>query len=168
MTVVNTFDFEQSGMTFRCEVIIDECADMPWEKHGCHGPVLAKTKKGPGELRFNGDFVYDFAAAMKQAKKDGWGCEGTEGMTPGQIAEKAVRADFEYLRSWFNDEWYYVGVVVFPLTANNDELRAKNEALWGIESNATQYIKETAHDLAREIAFNAEFDQLARAAAMMV
>lgn len=63
-----------------------------------------------------------------------------------QIAAAAAMANFEYLRKWCNDQWHYVGVIVTVTDQHGTELA--QESLWGIESHATEYLLETAEDLA--------------------
>ncbi|WP_052007096.1 hypothetical protein [Burkholderia paludis] len=74
-------------------------------------------------------------------------------LTRGEIRAEAVRRDYEFLRGWCNDQWNYVGVCVMYLGKADhdpdtdvelDYLVSKD--LWGIESNAYDYIKEVAHE----------------------
>jgi hypothetical protein len=71
-------------------------------------------------------------------------------MTPRQYAAAAARADYENLRQWCADQWQYIGVIV--RRAGDCQCCGKSESLWGIESNAGDYIEETAHELADEMA----------------
>jgi hypothetical protein len=59
----------------------------------------------------------------------------------------AARADFELLRKWCNDDWYYVGVIV-KVSRNGIELGSAS--LWGIESDAIEHLCDTALELASE------------------
>jgi hypothetical protein len=98
---------------------------------------------------------YDFQEAVKIARRDGWGFPGmTEEaratMKRGEIAQRAAMADFERLRAWCNDQWHYVGCVV-TLLDEDDEETDEAESLWGIESDADEYLQETALELADEI-----------------
>lgn len=68
-------------------------------------------------------------------------------MTRREYAAGAARADFERLRAWCLDEWHYVGVRVSLLNATGG-----SEALWGIESDSEDYIREVARELADEVA----------------
>ena len=49
-----------------------------------------------------------------------------------EIAARAARADFEFLRKWCTDQWHYVGIVV---TLDDDD----EQSLWGIECGDTGY-----------------------------
>lgn len=160
MTMLDKFDFEYQPpvidtdpIMIRCEIHYDECSGAPWEENDGHGLVSGweRRAKRPGELVLNDDGrgnkrFYDWQESVKIARRDGWCC-----WRNGEELNEAVRRDYEYLRAWCNDEWYYVGVVVFPLTVDGDELRSKSQSIWGIGSTDTDYIKDTAQELAREI-----------------
>lgn len=66
-------------------------------------------------------------------------------MTARQYAAGAARADYERLRAWCNDEWCYIGVVV-----TRDET-GETESLWGVESDAGEYIRDVARELAEQL-----------------
>lgn len=121
------------GRDYRISWYYDECSDAPWENSDCHGDVTdwESRDKHPGELILNTDRhgnhrFYDFQGTMKKARKV-WGCTGT-----GKEIEGIVRRDFEYLREWCNDEWFYCGIVVELLNAAGE---AVDEAsIWCVES----------------------------------
>jgi hypothetical protein len=66
---------------------------------------------------------------------------------PGAYAAAAARADFERLQAWCNDGWSYVGVVV---TVEREGVELGRASLWGIESDAGDYLCEVANELAEE------------------
>lgn len=74
-----TFDFEVNGETFTAKIEADDTGDLPWENFDGHGPVSEWTTrdKEPGELVLATDGrsrrFYDFAAACRMARRDGWG-----------------------------------------------------------------------------------------------
>ena len=165
---------------FRITIEDDTDHGAPWENADGHGPVSdwrpvynrhtgCKDKK-PGEVILSHDGqsarFYDFAEATRIAKRDGWGLApdalaklaGLLGRTPTskEVAREAVLRDFEFLRGWCNDEWSYVGVVVTLLDADGDEVPAVQGSLWGIESDAYEYHKEVAADLASELLAEAD------------
>ena len=149
MNVIETFDFAHGAHKFRAEVVVDDCGDAPWDNMSTLGEVSGwrhGQDKAPGERilsRDRGAFrAYDWAGAVRKAR--------AEGMT-GEKAEAAVSAEFDYFRRWCNNDWYYVGVTVFPVTDRGNELRSYTESLWGIESDATEYIRAVALDLADSI-----------------
>lgn len=158
---VNGFNF-----TFSVSVEADTDTGAPWEECDGHGPVSDWECRGhyrggkhPGELilEITGHGVcrfYDFAKACKIALRDGWDAkpynDGSE--TPRQQAAKAARADYERLRAWCNDEWYYVGVVVTLLDPQGEPTEI-SESLWGIESDAGEYLENVAEELADGIMY---------------
>jgi hypothetical protein len=68
--------------------------------------------------------------------------------------------DDDVIKAWKNDEWHYVGVVVYPVCPHCDEVSTKrSESLWGIESNlpgaeraCANYLSQVAHELINELA----------------
>lgn len=145
--------FERGGHTFKVDHPYDDSSDAPWERCDGHGPVSDWTRrdKRPGEriLCTEGTSrrYYDWQAACKLARADGWNAEPYD--APNRI-ERAVTADFKFLQDWCEDRWQYVGVVVTLLDADGGKTRAQ-ESLWGIESIAYDYLAETAHELADQI-----------------
>jgi hypothetical protein len=154
--------FERNGRTFRVKIEHDDDGAAPWERADGHGPVSDWTRrdKRPGEWVLSSDRnskrYYDAQDAARLARVDGWGLDdearaelaaklGRE-PKPGEVRAEAVRRDFEFLRRWCADQWHYVGVTVSHVQSGNDE------SLWGIESDADEYIMETAHELADQIA----------------
>lgn len=162
----DSFDFDYLGFTFRAYVVADDDNPRPWEESDGYGPVREVSKdwkghlqKRPGERplyvggRNEYSWVYDWQAAMREARRDGWGVSGgrLQGETQRQYAARAVAADFEFLRAWCRGEWRYVGVCVTRLGDAGDETDSPySHALWGIESNAGDYLREVAEDCARE------------------
>lgn len=106
---------EKGTITFDYDIF----CETPWEYSDCHGPVRKsnnahneyRSDKRPEERPLNSadrneyQFYYDWQKAMKIAIKD-WGCP-----TKTKALE-AVQDDFEYLRGWVNNEWYYVVITV--------------------------------------------------------
>lgn len=152
-------------------IVPDEGMGAPWKEHDGHGPVSDWTtrSKRPGELVLNedrGSFrYYDFAEACRIALRDGWDAEPySTSESPHERAAKAARADYERLREWCNDEWQWVGVVLFELP--DDEMGRdprhiadeapfgvlEHEALWGIESDSPEYHDEVARELVERFA----------------
>jgi hypothetical protein len=161
------------GLSFAVELQPDDSGDMPWERADGHGPVRHVryyqrdlVQKAPGERILScsnggGTWLYDWAAAMKQAATEGWGVSlesratltkvlGRE-PTAGEVLADAVGQDFEFLRGFIAGNWSYIGVVVTLLDVDS-EPTGETESLWGVESNSDAYIDETASELAGEIA----------------
>jgi len=161
-TAYYTADYTDStGKRFRIEHHYDGDAGAPWDNDDCHGPVSdwVTRNKRPGELvlSVNGKCkrFYDFQAAIKaqrEVMRDRWYIpKGRTRQDDGYDLVCTVMSDYEYLRDWCNDEWHYMGIVVFPLTADGDELRSKSQSLWGIESDSdAAYIQEETEYLLRE------------------
>lgn len=153
----------------RFAVTLEPDADMgpPWENEDGHGPVSdwrrhafgqgTKPPKAPGERILAWDQghyrTYDFREACKVALRDGWGAPGDAGMTRRQKAAHAAEADFQRLRAWCADQWCYVGVVV-ELLGDDGHGTGDTASLWGMESDADEYIDETARELASDILYN--------------
>lgn len=156
--------FTHAGTQFIVSFENDEDHGAPWDNEDGHGPVSEWTSrdKKPGERVLSSDRsskrFYDFAEATRIAKRERWGA-GQEWLdafftkhgrapTPGEETAQAVERDFEHLRGWANDEWHYVGVCVRHVSQDADE--RYSYALWGIESDAEEYLTETTYELADE------------------
>lgn len=173
--VGDSWEFRAHGLTFRATVEHDDSMRPPWEEHDGHGPVreirenrcTGEPDKRPGErvLVFDrgAGYAYDWQEAVAIARRDGWGIaperraewEARIGrkLTAGQIAEAAVRDDFERMRGWLSDDWCWIGIVVTLLDADGDPVRGWSDSLWGIESDCgKEYGEQVAAELAREIA----------------
>lgn len=73
-----------------------------------------------------------------------------ETMTAREYAAGAAMADFERLRAWCRDDWFYIGVVV--RRADACTCCGETESLWGVESDAGEYVREVATELAEQLA----------------
>ena len=153
----------------------DDDATPPWDRSEGHGVVSEWTTRDklPGERVLSEDRgskrFYDVQETQKTALRDGWGLspdnlaklERELGRKPTrrQIAARAVEMDFEFIQSWCNDSWEYVGVCLFVMPRDGEyrdpEQYAQSEpfaetesfALWGVESCASNYIPEVISDL---------------------
>lgn len=134
------------GHTITVSWHYDQDCGEPWKEHDGHGEVSEWTTrdKQPGELVLCSDGrskrFYNFAAAVRTAKRDGWDAKpyNTGHETKGQQAAKAVMADYEYLRAWYNDEWHWSGYTV------EIEGFDYSESLWGIDSPSQKQFEEEA------------------------
>lgn len=68
-------------------------------------------------------------------------------MTARQYAALAARADFERLRNFCDGDWHYCGVIV---TVSRNGIELASASLWGVESDAGDYLREVADELACE------------------
>lgn len=122
----------------------------PWENSDGHGVVSDWEHREERNRRWvlcqdRWDYrYYDWRETMNIAKRDGWS-------RSGDIMD-AVRSDYEYLRAWCNDEWYYVGVVV-ELYDAKDEL-IWEESCWGYESYCEDYLCSEARSWLRWMLVN--------------
>lgn len=150
---------EINGLRFRVTYSRDEYADAPWNDCDGHGVVTdwERRNKLPGELVLAEDRgsrrFYDFVASCKLALRERWDSvpynDGTQ--TKRQQAAKAARADYEYLRSWCNDDWCYLVVDVVLLGENDEEVDGYSDSLAGVESYK-DYNEEIAREMAEGIA----------------
>lgn len=159
----DTIKAEFEGFQFTATVYHDDDTGEPWKENDGHGPVTnwVRRAKLPGELILNSDGTsyryYDFAEAVKIAKRDGWGVKGgkLENETSGQYAARAARHDFEVLNAWCNDQWHWCGVCV-TVSKNDVQLVEKYDcALWGIEANYPGSDNSYLLDVANEYAGDA-------------
>lgn len=141
MITIDTKTLTRDGVEILIQHVHDEYANAPWDNEDGHGPVSDWTRrdKRAGELVLCSDRdskrYYDYAEAVRIAKRDGWG--------PGKPHE-AARADYDRLRAWCNDQWYYIGIVA---TIGN----VAHASLWGIESDSSEeYLIEVENELADE------------------
>lgn len=147
---------QHKALTFSVEVERDEGGRTAWEDDG-HGPVSDWTTRAklPGERVLSSDRnnkrYYGFSESVKIALRDGWGVADSANKTKGQIAAEAAEADFQRLRAWCNDEWFYVGVFVTLLDVEGRDTHLQR-SLWGIESDEDNYQDTVARELAEEIA----------------
>jgi len=154
--VYKSFDFTVAGQSFTADLVRDESHGAPWDENDGHGVVSDWTTrdKAPGELVLAEDGrqrrFYDLSGSIALAKRDGWDSApyGQPGETPAQKASRAARADFQYLRDWCNDSWFYCGVIVRKAGACS--CCAASESLWGVESKG-DYVREVALELAAEM-----------------
>lgn len=151
----------RDGFTFTATIEHDSDHGAPWEESDCHGPVSDWRRKNwegywpkaPGELLLCEDsrsaLFYDFQEACRIALRDGWNTAPYDvpGETRRQRAARAARADFERLRAWCNDDWHWCGIVV---TAYRNGIELGSASLWGIESDSSDYLEETARELCEE------------------
>ena len=151
--------FELDGRTFIVRIEDDTATGEPWKEHDGHGVISEWTRRdmAPGERALVSDRgshrYYDIKATLVIALRDGWDAAPIGQGTPEERAARAVEADFQRMRAWCNGEWSWVGVVVhLECPECGAEHSGKFASLWGIESDAGEYLDEVARELAGEIA----------------
>ncbi len=138
------------GIYAKIDFLPDSSHGAPWEECDGHGPVSEWTTRDnrPGERVLSSDRrskrYYDFAEAVKIAKRDGWDALPYKTGTKGQQAVRAVEADFQSLSEWCNDQWSYVGVCVSLHHEDGKEIAS--DSLWGVESRG-DYSREVAAEI---------------------
>lgn len=123
---------EAHGLKFKVVIENDEDSGPPWKECDGFGVVREATRgyydryvpKSPGErVLYDGGrneytWVFDWAATMKEAKRDGWGLGPDERpanwdtLTKGQQLEIIVKRDFDFLKAWCKEDWVWTVVVV--------------------------------------------------------
>ena len=152
---------EVDGYTVTAKIERDNDCGTPWDNCDGHGPVSdwrPKNSKRPGERILVEDRgscrFYNWAEAIKIARRDGWNAPPYDEGTKGQKAERAVQRDFEYLQAWCNDEWWYVSLTL-SVSYGDIDLDDYAASLCGIEvnypgSDHQVYLLETANELLPE------------------
>lgn len=161
-------EFEYNGNRFHLALPFDDVQDAPWEREDRHGPVTEAprranqhgyTSKAPGQRYLGEHWLYDFAEAVRIAKRDGWRAPGDEAHIAGDsakagwLAHRAAEADFKRLSDWCNGRWRYVACVVTLLDDDGDPTD-EAASLWGIESDAGDYLEEVARIAFDEVTTN--------------
>lgn len=168
--------FEYRGYNFRVDLRRDDAIGEPWKEYDGHGVVSEWTSraKRPGERVLAEDrsrkIFYDIERTIAIARRDGWGVRrpGTDGTsrddykplpneTKRAYVARAVDADFDFLRGFVTDQWWYVSVGVVLLDEDEDETDER-AYLGGVESNAGAYLDDVAFELADEILSRVEVD----------
>lgn len=139
---------EVDGFQFEVRYFYDQDSGPPWEECDGHGPVRVlgrSNHKRPGERPMcsgRDTYLYDWQAAAKLARKDGW---NTEPYDAPKRVERAVQADFEYLLAYVREKWHYCGVEVKMVLHPQ-----YNDALWRVETYKDYHL-ESAKEQAREL-----------------
>lgn len=157
-----TVTHEGQDFTFRVKTAPDHDAAPPWVDDDGHGPVTRWVMRGPmgGErlLSVGADGncfrYYDWDEALVIAERDGWDAKPyNEGQqSKREQAEKAVKADFEYLQRWCREEWHYVSVTVTLLDPDGRPTII-SQTYHGVEfaEGTSRYVDEAAQEIIGEI-----------------
>ena len=150
--------FDHNGATYAAKIVADEDHGAPWVEECGHGPVSDWTSRNklPGEFVLADDGrhkrFYDFQEACKIARRDGWDIPPYKTGSSRERATRAAMADYNRLRGWCDGDWRYVGVMVAPVCPCCGDVQEDTAvSLWGIESDASDYLAEVALDLTAEV-----------------
>lgn len=139
---------EYQGHTITIEWYYDCDCEPPWEHEDGHGSVRDSRSrdKAPGEKELWYDhgtyWFYDYAGAIKLAKKDGWDAPPYKTGTKGQQAQRAVDSDFDYLRRYLTQDWWWCGYV---LKVDGQEI----DSCWGIDSDSIDEFEKEQFEQAK-------------------
>jgi len=159
-----TETFTHRGRTFHLRVERDDAMGEPWREHDGHGIVSDWTTraKKAGERILVEDRAqcryYDVAGTQERALKDGWGCSHPDHThaTTKETAACAVERDFQHLRGWCHDDWFFA---VLGVRLDGEGVSQTNY-LGGVEYGLDNaYVLETARELADEIMARVEVDE---------
>ena len=165
---------EHAGQTVRVEYFYDDtCRGAPWAEFDgnvniydapTHGRY-SRSKKPSEVYIFNSrgySYAYDIREAHKKARAESWctGCEWAKGLTPKQVAARAVAENVEFWRGWLNDEWHYAGVVCALLDDEGEETEV-TDSCWGFET-FNDYHETAGREMAEALADRANKEAQAR------
>lgn len=153
--------FTRNGREYSYKFETEDYQINPWEEFDGHGVVSGwETRdKLPCEIVLHSDgrhkLFYDFQATMKKAKSEGWGISDDEmtklakklgrNPTKGEILEKSVINDYEYLRKYCAGIWYFG-----YLTVTDDET-GESATIGMVDSDSVDFFAaELADELQHE------------------
>lgn len=115
---LHTQEIKVKSRRFSVTVHADYHYDTPWENcsmlDNCFDGKYHRRDKYPSEMIVcqagpNGKVFYDFANAVAHARKSG---------LTGEQADQEARKEFEWIRRWYNDQWFYVSVDAIDLSTS--------------------------------------------------
>ena len=137
-----------NGWSLKFEIQRDDDSGAPWKECDGHGVVYERSGREDymDEWVLNSDRgwyrYYDWKASLKIAKRDRWGCKPYD----SSPAMDAVKADYEFLRRWCEDDWWWIGCIVTLYDEHGDELNS--ESCWGFDSDSMDYVASEARSWA--------------------
>jgi hypothetical protein len=156
---------ERGGYRFRVNYPNDEDHEAPWNDGDGQGIVIEPNRytqaKKPGwRVLHSGDrwdkWYFDWQGTIAKAKLEGWGL-GPEGIaalawklkrdpTPGEINEEAVEQNFQWMRGFLRDDWWYCAIIITHLPDPDDDTVPRDyhpdHACWGFDTSSPEYIAE--------------------------
>lgn len=115
---LHTQEIKVKSRRFSVTVHADYHYDTPWENcsmlDNYFDGKYHRRDKYPSEMIVcqagpNGKVFYDFANAVAHARKSG---------LTGEQADQEARKEFEWIRRWYNDQWFYVSVDAIDLSTS--------------------------------------------------
>lgn len=159
-------NFTHEGRTFSVDVTQDDCGETPWSWCDGNGPVSGWTTrdKHPGERVLCSDHgskrYYDFAAAMKEARRDAWDAEPYGKGTKGEQALRAVNANFKYLKDWCEDRWFYASLHVVLLDDEGEDTEyGEHLGMVECDNSFDGYWMDAAREIASNILYTVAGDE---------
>lgn len=118
--------------------------------------------------RYTSEKFYDVWATLEVARKEGWGSVPPDAPDAAEQLLEVVRADMEYLRGWYQNDWCWVVVTVTPYDSELDQygdpvlLEDYEQAIGGVEyagdvdaphvvETITELCAEAAHAMSRKL-----------------
>lgn len=135
--IIETETIEKGEKEYKVEYIFDDYSNAPWENMDTLGTVTnwENRDKAPGELVLCSDRgskrFYDIQEATAEVRS--WEKDG-------QKAAEIARSEYEYIKAWCANEWYYVGISA-TLLDNNENETDYVHSLWGIEYGMQEFEK---------------------------
>ena len=133
-----------NGWKLVFELQYDSDYGPPWKEHDGHGEVEwvhrhLEDWEREWVLSWDGSskLLYDYEASLEEARRDGWG--------PG-TPHDAVKADFDYLYGYCNEDWWYIGIIVRLEDEQGEEIA--EDSCWGFESSDMEYLTSEARSWA--------------------
>jgi len=155
------------GRQYRTTFPYDDDHPKPWVGDDGRGIVHSTSfhaDKRPGwrPLPGYGDTAkwFDWAGTIKKAKEEDWGLSAKDRAalaaelgadpTPGQIIERAVQKEYDFLLAYMQNNWYYVGIEVTLLNEDGEPDESLQDTCWGFET-WKDYHLEAAQGMVEEL-----------------
>lgn len=141
-----------NGWKLKVKFQHDEFCEPPWKDCDRHGEIVEthcrQDYMDDWELNSERGWYryYDWKATLPIAIKDRWDAAPYGVGTKHERAMRAMKADYEFLRAWCNDAWWWVGMIVTLLDENNEQI--DEESCWGYASNDVGYLCSEARSWA--------------------
>ena len=136
-----TITCTKDGFEVEARIERDTDTGPPWDEYDGHGLVSdwrQLDSKLPGEKVLHQDRrsyrFYDWKKSIEIAKADSWDAPPYGEGTKGEQAVRAVQRDFESLKAWCNDEWWW-GTIVLRVSRNGFEIEDHAACLGGVTVN---------------------------------